>query len=110
MFLPLLGWRGFQCRSVKTFRRRAVMQVRKLCRTELLAAAVAPAALLVLGSVAHAQTPYYPVNGNVATINTFDTAASFSTVVNYNPPPMIARFDYGAVTPSGAANHSVTWS
>jgi len=78
-----------------------------LRRLELLSVATA-GVMMWGGSAAKAQVPYYPVSGNVATINTFDTAASFSTVASYNPPPMIVRFDNGGASPS--AHHSIAWS
>jgi len=81
------------------------MRSKTLRRLELLSVATA-GVMIVGGSVANAQAPYYPQSGNIATINTFDTASSFSTVATYNPPPMIVRTD-GTVY---AQNVSAKWS
>jgi hypothetical protein len=81
------------------------MRSKTLRRLELLSVATA-GVMIVGGSVANAQAPYYPQVGNTGIINTFDTASSFSTVASYNPPPMIVRTD-GTVF---ATNVSAKWS
>ena len=63
--------------------------------------ALAPVgASLMATSAAHAQFTTYT--------NTFDTAGSFQTTANYNPPPIAVRYDYGGIAPT--ATHSVAWT
>jgi len=64
--------------------------------------------MIVGGSVASAQSGYYPSSGSTDIVSTFDNTGTFSTVATYNPPPVIVRFDYGSPTPT--AQHHISWS
>jgi hypothetical protein len=74
------------------------MRRKNLYRVSLLA--VAPAMLgLMAAPSARAAYPF--------DLMTFDTASTVSTTVNYNPPPVITRYDYGGSGPN--ATHSTGW-
>jgi len=70
----------------------------KLRRIGLIAAPPAAFTLMATSSLLADNYPYY---------NTFDTSSTVSTVANYNPPPIITRFDYGTGGPN-ATNGPLT--
>ncbi|HEX4055840.1 MAG TPA: PEP-CTERM sorting domain-containing protein [Tepidisphaeraceae bacterium] len=73
----------------------------KLRRIGLIAAPPAAFTLMAASSLMADNYPYY---------NTFDTSSTVSTVGNYNPPPIITRFDYGTGNPINAGQNATAWS